>query len=257
MQQDSAEILMCDNPSPALPLSLDGWAVFLDVDGTLLDLADRPDGIVVPEGLPGHIAALAAKVEGALALVTGRSIAVVDRLFTPQLFPVAGLHGAERRNGAGQIHSPVSPDALDEVRAALTAFSLKWPGTLVEDKGAAVSLHYRLAPEAEAAAHAEIRQLQAALGPDWVLQPGKMVFELRPAATDKGRAIEIFLTEEPFAGRRPLVIGDDVTDEAMFHTANARGGLSVRVGAVDRASAAILELPSPAAVRDWIAEAAR
>src|ERR1700712_1107734 len=129
-------------------LSLDplDWALFLDVDGTLLDLAETPEAIVVPLGLPHDLDALSKKLRGALALVTGRSLSLVDTLFQPFLFPVAGLHGAERRSTTGHLQRvPISVD-FEAMKRAIATEAKRWPGVLIEDKGAAIAAHYRLAP---------------------------------------------------------------------------------------------------------------
>ncbi|MDE1159910.1 MAG: trehalose-phosphatase [Neorhizobium sp.] len=207
----------------------EGWALFLDIDGTLIDLAETPDGIVVPDGLAGNLQSLSDHLGGALALVTGRALPYADRLFAPHRFPIAGLHGAERRDAAGTI-SRFEPDAAFEIlKAEMVTEAGRWPGVLIEDKGAAVAAHYRRAPEAKDEVEAMMQRALASAGADFALQFGKMVIEIRPAVASKGRALEAFLGEAPFAGRRPIAIGDDVTDEAMFRTVNAMGGHSIRI----------------------------
>ncbi len=159
----------------------DVWALFLDIDGTLIDIAPSPDAIVVPSGLPRRLRTISERLGGALALVTGRSLPYADDLFQPFSFPVAGLHGAERRTAGGAIDRIVATAAFEEVKDMLVAASGQWPGALIEDKGAAVAAHYRQAPEwrDEIEKAMEFYLLQA--GPDFTLQRGKMVFEIRPA----------------------------------------------------------------------------
>ncbi len=205
------------------------WALFLDIDGTLIDLAETPDGIVVPPDLPVHLHRVSLKLGGALALVTGRALPYADRLFAPYNFPIAGLHGSERRDPSGAI-SRIEPDtSFEDLKAALAREAKQWPGVLVEDKGAAVAAHYRLAPEQQDMLEDVMPRYLEMAGPDFTLQRGKMVMEIRPARASKGHAIKAFLDQAPFKGRRPIAIGDDVTDEAMFHIANELGGQSIRI----------------------------
>lgn len=240
----------------ALSMYPDQWALFLDIDGTLLDLAETPDGITVPLSLPFALHALSRKLGGALALVTGRSVAFVDPLFAPFHFPVAGLHGAERRDAAGRLRRALIPPAFQEMKSAIAREAEAWPGALVEDKGAAIAVHYRQAPEREAdIAEAMQRYLEEA-GPDWALQHGKSVVEICPARAGKGHAVEAFLGEDPFIGRKPLTIGDDVTDETMFAAANRLGGQSVRIGPPNDKTLARASISSPARLRDILASLA-
>ncbi len=236
---------------PRPPPPADDWALFLDVDGCLLDLAEAPDEVRVPPRLPAVLDALAQRLDGALALVSGRPLAGLDRLFAPLRLAGAGLHGLERRNGAAASPPLEKPPALDAVHAAARGVAAGFPGALVEDKGVALGLHWRRAPEAMDALR---RFAEAALPrlPGYRLQHGHQVVELRPAAGDKGSAIEAMLDEPPFRGRVPVFAGDDITDESGFAVVNARDGISVLVG--DREpSAAHFGLRSPRAVRRWLA----
>ncbi|MDH2327919.1 trehalose-phosphatase [Cereibacter sp. SYSU M97828] len=223
-------------------------AIFLDIDGTLIDLAPTPEGITIPPDLTGMLRRLSDRMGGALALVTGRRIAWADGRFG-HAFPMAGLHGFERRGADGVMHRVDVPPGLDLARARLAHFA-EIPGMVVEDKAAAVTLHYRGAPDRQAEADAAMEVLSHDLGSAWTLQRGKMVIELRPAGASKGAALTAFLAEPPFAGRRPVAIGDDVTDEAMFPVADASGGLSVRVGDPSQPTAAKAHIASPAVLRD-------
>lgn len=230
----------------------DRWAVFLDIDGCLLDLAPTPDEIFVPPELPGGIEKLRLKLGGALALVTGRGLAYADALFDPFPFPIAGLHGAEMRGPDGRMIHAEAPPAFAALKAALAEECQDLEGVLIEDKGAAVAAHYRLAPQYEAVLGERMRAFAEAAGPDWALQLGKMVYEIRPARASKGDAVERFLREPPFAGRVPIALGDDLTDESMFAVANARGGLTFRVGRAEAKTCAMGTIPSPGHVRDAI-----
>ncbi|WP_275784497.1 trehalose-phosphatase [Pararhizobium gei] len=229
----------------------DRWALFLDIDGTLLNLAATPDAIEVPAGLPEQLNRLSRKLGGALALVTGRSLAYADTLFQPFSFPTAGLHGAELRDGNGLQPAEATP-AFQALKHALTIEAENYPGVLIEDKGAAVAAHYRLAPDYEKLLEKRMMFYAEQAGPGWALQLGKMVFELRPARSSKGDALERFLQSAPFRGRAPVALGDDLTDESMFAVANARGGVSVRIGTVDAPTCAQARLSSPALVRNVI-----
>jgi trehalose 6-phosphate phosphatase len=208
------------------------WALFLDIDGTLIDLAPTPDAIVVPPSLAPDLQALSDRLGGALALVTGRALPYADELFRPYCFPIAGLHGSERRAADGRVERVAATSAFEEIKTALTAAAGAWPGVLIEDKGAAVAAHYRQAPERRGEVEQAMEYYLLQAGADFALQRGKMVFEIRPAHADKGGALSTYLGEVPFQGRRPIAIGDDLTDEAMFKVANALGGVSVRIGDV-------------------------
>lgn len=232
----------------------DSWAVFLDIDGCLLDLAPTPDEIFVPPDLPGSMERLRLALGGALALVTGRGLAYADALFDPFPFPIAGLHGAEIRGPDGKMIPAVAPPAFEQLKAALVDEAKSMPGVLIEDKGAAVAAHYRLAPHYELALGERMRAFAEAAGTGWALQLGKMVYEIRPARASKGDAVERFLREQPFAGRLPLALGDDLTDESMFAVANARGGLSFRVGRSDAKTCAMGTVASPSDVRRFLTE---
>ncbi|HWK65333.1 MAG TPA: trehalose-phosphatase [Rhizobiaceae bacterium] len=237
---------------PALPDRLDGHCLFLDLDGTLLDLAEAPDAVVVPPGLQAHLGTLSVLLGGALALVTGRPLAFVERLFPGNDFFLAGLHGAEMRNAQGGQPSAAAGDRrLEAAKEQLRHLASKWPGVLVEDKGPAVALHYRQAPEMESAVRALMRETASSV-PGWTLQTGKFVVELRPAGRDKGDAIRTFMEHSPFSERSPLAIGDDVTDEQMFAAANAMGGTSFRVGPRSATTVARGRIETPGEVRRWI-----
>ncbi len=227
----------------------DRWALFLDIDGTLIDLAATPDAIQVPLSLAGDLQAVANRLRGALALVTGRSLVYADALFAPSRFPIAGLHGAELRGADGATVVATATPAFVTLKQRLVEQTAWMEGVLIEDKGAAVAAHYRLAPAFDTALEGIMRAFAEAAGPDWVLQPGKMVFEIRPARADKGDAVAVYLEQAAFVDRLPIAIGDDLTDETMFALANARGGQSIRVGSLSTPTCALAKASSPSAIR--------
>jgi len=241
--------------APAPPPPSGDWALFLDVDGCLLDLADTPDAVVMPGGLPVRLEALQSRLCGALALVSGRTIAKLDELFAPLRFDAVGLHGAECRSRRLISAAAAPPPALPAIRDAATRLAAVYEGIVVEDKGRALALHWRRAPDAEPALQAFAAHSLEQL-PGYRLQQGKQVVELYPGGDgeegrDKGRAIAALLEVPPYRGRTPVFAGDDFTDESGFEQVNAREGISVLVG--DRSpSAACFHLHDPAAVRAWL-----
>ncbi|WP_164882327.1 trehalose-phosphatase [Paenirhodobacter populi] len=238
------------------------WAFFIDLDGTLLDLAASPDAVSPGEGTQDMLQTLEAAASGALALITGRPVAFVDSLFPGYRFTVAGLHGTELRPGeriappdaaetfAGEAPTAAFRHGRDLVRNAAQDL----PGVLFEDKGRAFALHYRQAPEHRAEVEQIMERALICAGDGYLLRPGKCVVELCPAGADKGTAIRRLMAEPPFAGRIPFAAGDDVTDEAMFRVVNEMNGLSLRIGEPEmtRDSLAMAKLPSPADFRTWM-----
>lgn len=228
-----------------------GWALFLDVDGTLLDIAEHPDAVSSHEVDHALLEGLQRAADGAVALISGRSLAQLDRIFAPLTLAAAGQHGFERRDVHGRRHRHRFPvDELRPAAARIREFAARHAGLVFEDKGASVALHYRLAPQLGAEAREAMREAAAALGDAVQIQAGKMVWELKPAGADKGSAIDEFMREPPFAGRTPVFLGDDVTDEHGFRVVNRLGGHSIKVGAGD--SAARWRLASPSAARAWL-----
>jgi trehalose 6-phosphate phosphatase len=208
-----------------------GWAVFLDVDGTILEIAETPQEVCVPETLKRLLNELCTRLDGALAFVSGRSIADLDKLFQPLRFCAAGVHGCERRESSGCLtQSRVDERSLDDAREQLSQLVLKFPELLLEDKGSALALHFRRNPTLQALVYAKLTKVVGALGPQFTLQPGKCVLEIRPSACSKGAVISDFMQQAPFRGRTPVFIGDDFTDEDGFAYVNRCGGVSVRVG---------------------------
>lgn len=243
---------------PAPPRLDTAAALFLDVDGTLLEIAPRPDLVRVPRRLPALLAALAARRGGALALVSGRSLAQLARLFPVWRGAAAGLHGLERRRADGslaRIEDAAAMAALDRLRVPLADFARRRPGLLIEDKGGAVALHYRSRPQDESEIRAFAELLVQRAGPVLHLLSGKMLVEFRPHGISKGAAIAAFMIEPPFRGRRPVFLGDDVTDEDGFAAVNRQDGTSVRVGG-PAVTAARYGLSSVLAVRRWLAAGA-
>jgi trehalose 6-phosphate phosphatase len=230
-------------------------AVFLDVDGTLLDIAPRPELVRVPSELPALIARVAKERQGALALISGRPLTQLDRLFQPWTGAAAGLHGVERRRADGTLDCILdegSSAALNRIRPKLAALASDGSGLFLEDKAGTLALHYRAVPEREAEIRAYAEALQREVGTTLRLIAGKMVVEFQPRSVDKGRAISAFLGEPPFLGRRAIFVGDDTTDEDGFAEINRCGGITVRVGTPSK-TAANYGLPCPAAVLSWLA----
>jgi trehalose 6-phosphate phosphatase len=215
-----------------------GWAVFLDVDGTILEIASTPQDVYVPASLKILLNELCTRLDGALALVTGRSIADLDRLFSPLRCCAAGIHGCERRESSGCIvQSGIDPRSLDGARERLSQLVRQFPDLLLEDKGTALAVHFRRAPHLRVIVRETLSRILEQLGPRFMLQPGKCVLEIRPSRWTKGSAIGDFMQLPPFCGKVPVFIGDDLTDEEGFDYVNRRGGTSIRVGspAVTRA----------------------
>ena len=230
-------------------------AFFFDFDGTLVELAATPDGVVVKPDVVRLLSRLRRASHGALALVSGRGIASIDALLASDALadlPAAGLHGAERRDANGDLLRVGFDDPrLARIERELEKVVGANPGMLLEIKGAALALHYRNAPDREAVARAATERLVAEYGDAYVLQPGKMVYEIKPMNVDKGRAIDAFLNEPPFAGRMPIFAGDDLTDEKGFALVNARGGVSIKVGEGDTIASA--RIASVDAFHRWLA----
>ncbi len=240
---------------PPYPASAADWALFLDLDGTLAEIAPNPDAVHLPPAIVACLERLQAHLGGALALVSGRPMDAVDRLTDPAQFPVAGIHGAEWRDVDGHRHRvPLDPAMLDRARGAFGTFAARHPGTWAEDKGIALGLHYRAAPAAGAAAAAMAERVAEEIGPSVAVLRGKMIVELRARDATKAHAVDRYLEGPPFAGRRPVYVGDDVTDEDAFRAVNARDGISVLVGdgGAGNGTAARYRLPSVTAVYEWL-----
>lgn len=231
------------------PPSLD-WCLFLDVDGTLIELCDTPFDTHASDDLKFLLKEVAERLGGALALVSGRSISYLDALFAPLQLPASGLHGVERRKASGALHGASFNDTqLDPARVALTALVQSHPGTLFEDKGRTIAVHYRMAPQFEAAVRESVTASAAALGVTYQVQAGNMMLEIKPRGFTKGQAIKAFMQEPPFSGRTPVFAGDDLTDIDGFREVETHAGLSIGVG--DRVQGKY-RLDDPAAVREWL-----
>jgi trehalose 6-phosphate phosphatase len=221
-------------------------AYFLDVDGTLLEIKPRPEDVVADAGLLTLLTELAAATQGALALVSGRKIEDLDRIFAPLIFPAAGLHGAEIRFADGARVAP--PDGtMDQVRQPLADFVAAHPALRLEDKGAALAIHFRQVPDLAGTVLNFAGALAKRHG--LFMQEGKMVAELKDPRHDKGQGIAALLAAPPFSGRVPVFIGDDRTDENGFLFVNAQGGISVRAGSAETVTQARYQLRDPDDVR--------
>jgi trehalose 6-phosphate phosphatase len=245
---DSAHVSHTLSPPPAL--DVDRHALFLDLDGTLVEIAARPEDVVAGKDLCTLLRALAEEMHGALAVITGRTIESAERVLNGAVDSIAGIHGFERRF-AGEVTrasddiSPVA-SAASEARALLASGALR---ARLEDKHGGLALHYRDIPDAAA----DVRRIAAKLAEKHGLSviEGKMVAELTLGVRSKGDAVRAFMNEAPFAGRIPLAVGDDITDEDAFAAAYAAGGYGILVGPPKRTAARHI-LPSAATVTDWI-----
>jgi trehalose 6-phosphate phosphatase len=236
--------------SPPPPLSrLAPAALFLDFDGTLVELADAPGAIAVPSGLKPLLDRLAARLEGRLAIVSGRAIDDLRSHLDPSAAVLSGSHGAELRYSDGRRVPVSAPPGLAEAREEVRRFAAASPGLLVEDKPAGIALHFRQAPERGGPVADFLGDLARRCG--LALQHGKMVAELRPNEADKGVALRQLMAEPPFAGARPVFVGDDLTDEHAFEAAAALGGAGVLVGPA-RPTAALWRLGGVAEVTAWL-----
>jgi trehalose 6-phosphate phosphatase len=238
----------------AVPLPETDWCLFLDVDGTLLELASAPGAVVVEPWLLPLLVRLQAAAGGALALVSGRTVADLDRLFGALHLPTAGLHGCERRDANGTLHvADVAHQQLEGARAGLRALAGRHAGLMFEDKGAGLALHFHGARALEHQLRAEVAVLAAPLVPEYALLDGHAVIEIKPALHTKGSAVTAYMNEAPFAGRRPIFIGDDQTDYDGFSAVRRQGGMAIAVG-----PRVISEwrLPGPKAVRHWLEQLA-
>ncbi|MBV8927050.1 MAG: trehalose-phosphatase [Bradyrhizobium sp.] len=229
-------------------------AILLDIDGTLLELKPTPREVFVPEGLSATLNGLVARTSGALALVSGRSLNDIDLIFAPDQFPAVGGHGAEMRLAADAEAADVHAPPLDkELKRRLATIAKLSPGILLEDKGYSLALHYRLAPHAEKAIYEAVSLIRADLpnAPIEVL-PGKCVCEIKHSGFTKASGVRELMAHEPFRGRRPLFIGDDVTDESVFAIMPDFDGLAFSVGR--RAQGVAGHFDSPSDVRTFLAQ---
>jgi trehalose 6-phosphate phosphatase len=230
-------------------------AILLDIDGTILDLAPSPQQVWVPTGLRQTLTRLDYATGGALALVSGRSLSDIDLIFSPLELAAIGGHGAEMRATAGGqplLRAKPLPTALKRKLAAISELG---PGILAEDKGYSLALHYRLAPEKGDAVRAAVDRICAELPPGAIeILPGKLVVEIKPAGVNKANAVCDLMNCAPFADRKPIFIGDDLTDEPVFGVIAQFGGLGFSVGRVLPDVNGHFEKPE--SVRAWLARIA-
>jgi len=237
----------------AVPLPATPWCLFLDVDGTLLELASTPHAVIVEPALLELMTRLRSAAGGALALVSGRTIANLDGLFGTD-FPAAGLHGCERRDAHGELHvASIATEQLAGVRAGLRDMVTRHAGLMLEDKGAGLALHFQGARELEHQLRAEVALLAAPLVPEFTILDGHAVLEVKPAAHTKESAVTAFMQEAPFKGRMPIFIGDDQTDYGGFAAVRRFDGLAIAVGPRVKSE---WWLPGPSAVHQWLEQLA-
>ena len=239
---------------PAPPrVPLNETAIFLDVDGTLIEIAPTPESVVVPPELVPLLQRLHHALDGALAIVSGRTIAVLDHLLGNTGLPMAGVHGGELRPVAGGAITEINPhlpaDLQERFWAIIDALKQHWPGVRGEDKGPAFSFHFRQAPEAEPALLAAIAKLD--LGTQWEILPGHMIYEIRSRGQSKGVAIQRLMEMPAFAGRQPVFAGDDRTDLDGIRKVAELGGAGIAVAGL-QADQARWALKDPTAVRGWL-----
>lgn len=214
-------------PSPA-PLRPADTALFLDLDGTLAAIEPRPEHVGPQPERTRLLARLAEAFEGRLAVVSGRALSDIDRILDGAVIALAGVHGLQRRRADGSVVAADPPEAVQAARDALLLALPEVKGVLLEDKGVAVAVHFRLAPKCADAVMAAAAEAASRFGLE--LQPGDMVAELRPPGADKGDAVAAFMAEPPFAGATPVFVGDDLTDENGFRAVRDLGGYGVLVG---------------------------
>lgn len=232
----------------AVPRITDRTALFLDFDGTLVDIATRPELVQVPPDLVDVLRTLHDKLDGALAIVSGRALADLDRFLMPLRLTSAAEHGAQLRLAGGGVTQMAAPD-IHTVEGIAIKLASQHSGLRVELKSAAVALHYRQAPALEAVCLEAMREAVRRT-PGMELLHGKFVFEIKPAGVSKGTAIRNFMAQPPFAGRVPMFAGDDTTDEAGFAAVAALQGHTIKVG--EGASLATARIASPTRLRDWL-----
>ncbi|MBV9572128.1 MAG: trehalose-phosphatase [Alphaproteobacteria bacterium] len=240
--------------SSALPALDASQALFLDIDGTIIDIAPTPEAVDVPESLKLSLSRVRETLGGALALISGRTLSAIDELFAPLKFAAAGAHGAELRaapDGAVErVHTPLSASE----RAVLAAVAKLDPRLRLEDKGYSVAVHYRNAPELEDEVLAIVRDEVAQLGESLRIMRGKAVIEVKPHGFNKGTGLRYLMARPPFAGRRPVFLGDDVTDEDALAALPEFHGVGISVGRL--LPGATSQVATPSEVREWLARLA-
>lgn len=240
-----------DTARPPFDL-LDGASLFLDFDGTLVDLAPSPDAVEVSRHLRDLLERLRIRLDGRIAILSGRSALQLEKMLAPVALAIGGHHGLETRSGGEETKSIERPPVLDSLLEELRHLERRFPGVLVESKPLGLALHFRQAPEAEQACRDAA--VSAAQSSGLELQPGKMVFELRPVGANKGKALRELMIDPPFAGTRPVFLGDDLTDEPAFAAAQALGGAGILIGD-RRTTGARFRLGTVAEALDWLEQA--
>jgi trehalose 6-phosphate phosphatase len=230
-----------------------GWCLFLDIDGTLLEFESHPDLVRATQGLIVLLQSVSGVLDGALALISGRPLADIDRVFGTWRPSAAGGHGAEVRGPNGTRVHHMDEAKVRALRGQAQVEAARLPGVWIEDKGYGFALHYREHPEHEAAVVAMAEDIAVQSDGTLQVQPGVYVQELRPAAFDKGLALDELMSQDPFAGRPPVVVGDDRTDEYAFEAAHRHGGISILVGPRDD-TVARYRIADPVGVRAWLAQ---
>jgi trehalose 6-phosphate phosphatase len=230
----------------------DRLALFLDVDGTLLEIAATPDRVRVPASLRNTLQLTCAREQGAVALLSGRSLADLDELFAPHHFAASGKHGLEVRLPGGEVMRPtIEASVFDRARRWLGLLQRENRGLLFEDKGVTLAMHFRLAPRMEREVEVVMSELAEELGDDFALRRGKCVLELMPRHFNERSAIELFMRQSEFAGRTPVFVGDDPSDEIGFEAVNEMGGHTIRVGDLEK-TAAQYRFSSVSTVVAWL-----
>lgn len=240
--------------SSALPEPWRRWAMFLDFDGTLVEIAARPDLVRLSPRTAETLERIRTSLGGAVALISGRSLDDLDTRTEAPWLAAAGIHGLERRTAEGRIVRVAADVSLDLLRNRISGPLAELPGVLREDKGLAIALHWRMAARHEKAVNRIVRDAVADL-PDIALVSGKCVLEARAKGADKGSAIAAFMAEAPFNGRIPVFVGDDRTDEDGFAFVADQGGVTIKVG--EGQSRAEARIRDPAALRAWLSFVAR
>ena len=234
------------SPDAALPKPRPDWALFLDIDGTLLDIAARPDEVAVPDTLAPTLARVKSWLGGALAIASGRTLAEIDRLMAPLRLASLSEHGAVIRGPDGAIDSAGADRIVPRAwKARLREATQGWTGVLVEEKSYGVAVHFRLAPHREREIRDLVEGLVSADAKAFEVLPAHMAFEIRHRGLTKAAVVDRFMAQPPFAGRVPVFVGDDVTDEDGFRAATAMGGLALNVNETFGGR--------PSEVRRWLA----
>jgi len=241
--------------TPSGPFTFDRNAILLDIDGTLLDLAPTPAGVLVPSALQSVLLSLWKWTGGALALVSGRPLMDIDRVFAPIDLPAIGGHGAEIRPTVTDEKIVQRPLPLLDERLRRRVFALAYPGVIIEDKGYSIAIHYRLAPHRKDELHEAVASMTGELATGkYEILPGKAVIEIKPTGFNKGTAVLELMEMTPFKGREPIFVGDDITDEAVFAILPEIGGIGFSVGRPIAGATAMFN--APADVRQWLQDLA-